>query len=70
MKTIDFETMTICAAGVTPSRPVMAAASFSASRAAAPAAGLGLVKQADQHLATTRTYIDGWPPGPQERTSG
>ena len=33
-------------------------------------AGKGLVKQAHGHLAMTRTDIDGWPPGPQDRTSG
>lgn len=70
MNTINFETMTICAAGASASRPVMAAASFAASGAAVPTAGFGLVKQADQHLATTRTYIDVWRPGPQDRTSG
>ena len=37
---------------------------------AARVAGDGFVKQASKHLAMTRTYIDGWPPGPLGGTSG
>lgn len=33
-------------------------------------AGAGLVVKAQKHLAMTRINIDGWPPGPQDRTSG
>lgn len=32
--------------------------------------GAGLTKQERQHLAMTGNGIDGWPPGPQPRTSG